>query len=103
MKAFKLLRIRKDGTLGPLFINKTQRIPKGKWLKAECHPTPGFAIRPGWHTTHSPNAPHLKKTNRVWAEVEIKNFKKFQRPEKQGGLWFIAQKMRLTGKIWEAV
>lgn len=47
IKGYKLLRLRKDGTLGPLFINARMRIPVGKWLKAESHPTKGYALRPG--------------------------------------------------------
>lgn len=31
----KLLRRRKDGTLGPLFIASWQRIPVGEWLLAQ--------------------------------------------------------------------
>jgi hypothetical protein len=53
--AYKLFRVRKDGTLGPLFINRPQRVPVGKALVAEDHPTKGFAFRPGWHVcaTHT--------------------------------------------------
>lgn len=101
MKAYKLLRKRKNGTLGPLFINRKQVVEIGKWLKAEFHPTTHFAPRKGWHTTAKPEAPHLHKRDRVWAEVEIKNFEKFKRPMSQGGLWYIAQQMRLTGRIWQ--
>ena len=32
MIAYKLLKRRRDGTLGPLFINASQRIPIGVWL-----------------------------------------------------------------------
>ena len=95
MIAYKLMTIRKNKTLGPLFINKKQVIPINRWLKAECHPTRGFALRPGWHTTSKPIAPHLHNRGRLWVQVEIKNFKEFQRPKTQGGLWFIAQKMRV--------
>lgn len=102
MRAFKLLRKRKDGTLGPLFINKKQIIKEKKWLEAECHPTRGFAVRPGWHTTEIPSAPHMRKKGRVWAEVEIRDFSEFKRPARQGGMWFIAQKMKLTGLSWDA-
>ena len=52
MIAYKLLRIRKDGSIGPLFINQKQRVPIGEWLDAEDHPTSGFAHRPGWHLRH---------------------------------------------------
>ena len=48
MKAYKLMRMRKDGTLGSLFINKSC-IPLGKWLEARS-PDKGYAHRPGWRT-----------------------------------------------------
>ena len=32
MIAYKLLKVRQDGTIGPLFINCRQVIPIGKWL-----------------------------------------------------------------------
>ena len=100
MIAFKLLKLRRDGSLGPLFINAAQRIPIGKWLRAEDHPTKGFAHRPGWHCTHSPEAPHLAKNPkggapRVWCRVEIGGVEEFERPAAQGGLWFLASRMRV--------
>ena len=52
--AYKLFRVRKDGTLGPLFINRRQVVPIGEWLTAEEHRTKGFAFRPGWHCTARP-------------------------------------------------
>jgi hypothetical protein len=98
MIAYKLFRLRKDGTLGPLFINRKQVIPIGKWLQAECHPTAGYAVRPGWHCCSTPCAPHLSKhlkngEHRVWARVEIKGVKEHMRPESQGGLWYTAEGM----------
>ena len=95
MIAYKLLKLRKDGSLGPLFINRKQRIPIGKTLIAENHPTPGYAVRPGWHCTSKPIAPHLSKKGRVWCKVEISKFERFNRPQNQGGLWFIAQRMKI--------
>lgn len=91
--AYKLLRLRADGSLGPLFINRRQRIPVGEWLEAESHPTKGFAIRPGWHCCDKPLAPHLSKKGRVWALVHIMDETPHQRPESQGGLWFTASWM----------
>lgn len=95
MEAYKLLRKRKDGSLGPLFINRSQRLPYGLWLEAEDHPTKGYAHRPGWHTTLSPDAPHLKLDGRIWVKCEIEDYYTFDRPAHQGGTWFIAQRMRL--------
>lgn len=99
MKAYKLLRLRKDGSLGPLFINKRQVIPLGVWLEAEDHPTKGYAHRPGWHTAPEPKAPHLTTRGRVWAHVEIEDYVDLPRPESQGGTWLLAQKMKVLGII----
>jgi len=98
--AYKLFTKRKDGTLGPLFINKRQRVAKGVWLDAESHPTKGFAYRPGWHTMHDQSAPHLNaKDNRVWCKVGIKGYKRFTRPDTQGGLWFLAKQMMVLEEL----
>lgn len=93
--AYKLLHLRKDGSLGPQFINRRQRIPIGKWLKAESHPRRGYAVRPGWHCAGKPEMPHLSTNGRVWCKVEIENFAPFERPRRQGGLWFLANRMRV--------
>jgi hypothetical protein len=95
VSGYKLLRRRKDGTLGPLFINASQRIPVGKWLKAEPHPTVGYAYRPGWHATTAPVAPHLSTKGRVWCKVSMKSVRKYARPESQGGTWLLAKWIRI--------
>jgi hypothetical protein len=99
MIAYKLIRLRKNGTLGPLFINCRQVIPIGVWLTAEFHQRKGFAPRKGWHCTLKPVAPHLSTKGRVWVEVEIKDIEKYQRPESQGGTWVLAQKMKVLRQI----
>ena len=101
MKAYKLVRIKKDGKLYPLFINKTVSTPIGVWLDAECHPTKGFAVRKGWHCCFRPVAPHLKtqlKTGeqRIWIECEVDDWESYDRPESQGGAWILAQKMKIN-------
>ena len=98
--AFKLVRLRKNGTLGPLFINRKLVIPVGKWLEAEPIPTKGFAFRPGWHCCSEPVAPHLGKEGRVWCKVAILKATPHQRPESQGGLWFTAQRMKVLEILW---
>jgi hypothetical protein len=97
--AYKLFRKRKNGTLGPLFINKRQIISPNKWLRAEAHPTKGFTFRPYWHCCPTPNAPHISMEGRVWCVVEVKGIKHFQRPEAQGGLWYLAKHLKLIGEL----
>lgn len=106
MIAYKLLRRRKKtGTLGPLFIDKKLVVPIGEWLNAECHPTKGFQVRPGFHVLARIHAPHLMRKDgtlapdRVWARVEIEGFQEFHRPESQGGKWFLAERMRVLETI----
>lgn len=99
MIAYKLFRKRKDGTYGPLFINRKLKINTGLWLQAESHPTKGFAVRPGWHCCAEPLAPHLSKKDRVWCVVKINDYIEHQRPESQGGLWFTANNMKVLGEL----
>ena len=93
--AYKLFRIRKDGNLSSLFIDKTSILPLNKWLVSRGIQTKGFAFRPGWHCCNSPIAPHLSKTGRVWARVAITGITEHIRPESQGGLWYTAKRMKI--------
>ena len=99
MIAYKLVRQMKDGTLAPLFINRTQRMPLNQWLPAEDHKTKGYAHRPGWHCTNSPEAPHLSNKGRVWCKVEIEDFTTLNRPAHQGGTWYLANEMKILNVI----
>lgn len=102
--AYKLFRVRKDGTIGPLFINRKLVVTPGEWMEAESHPTKGFAVRPGWHCTLAPVAPHLKTDlksgeTRKWYRVEVQGITKFQRPPSQGGTWVLAQRLRVVEEV----
>lgn len=93
--AYKLSRV-KDGKLYSLFINRKEEIFLNEWLKAECYPTKGFAIRRGWHCCFKPIAPHLKEKlangeDRVWIECKVKNYQIYLRPDRQGGKWILAE------------
>lgn len=96
MKAYKLMKLRRNGTLGPLFINARQIIPVGEWLPAEAHSTKGFAYRPGWHCCFRPVAPHLSEKGRVWVECDVEQFRTYDRPESQGGAWVLAERIRIN-------
>ena len=83
---YKLFEMNSKGELFPLFIDKNTQVPIGVWIKAEFHPTDGFAARGGWHLgADVPDAPWLKsydgtdigyyksrwkRGKRVWCEVE---------------------------------
>ena len=99
MIAYKLFRVLKDGNITPLFINKTFRLPIGEWLEAESHPTKGFAYRPFWHCTNSPVAPHLTEKGRAWYKIEMGDFSEQKRPENQGGMWFLANRIKIIEKV----
>lgn len=95
MIGWKLFRQRKDGTLGPLFINRGLVIVPGSRYDAEDHPTKGYAHRPGWHLADTPHAPHLTTRGRVWARVEYGEHYRLERPSNQGGYWIIARWIRV--------
>lgn len=99
--AFKLLTLRRNGTLGPLFINRRQVITPGEWMRAEDHKTKGFAHRPGWHVAPAPFAPHLTEKGRIWMHVEISDYVVLVRPDIQGKAWWIARWMRVLDPVEE--
>ena len=97
LTAYKLFHQRRDGSLGPLFINRRQRIPVGVWLDAKPHLTKGYAYRPGWHCLRQPKAPHLKiGPDRLWCRVRVRDYMVCFRPEHQGGKWILAQQMKVV-------
>jgi hypothetical protein len=95
--AYKLLRVRKDGTLGSLFIDRRAVLPVGKWLPAKRRPTAGFKVREGWHALPSAYAPHLgRRWERRWFKVQLAGkITRVQRPLRQGGEWLLAERMRI--------
>lgn len=95
MIAYKLFRLKKNGEITSLFINKSVPLPFGKRLHAENHATKGFAHRPYWHACSLPEAPHLSKKGRVWAEVEIIAYTEMKRPRSQGSKWYLAEEMTI--------
>lgn len=91
--AYKLFRVRADGTLGSLFINRPRRVPVGKRLRAQTYPTKGFALRHGWHALKKPHAPHLSKRGRKFYVVKLEGCVIHDRSKHQGGRWFCAEYM----------
>lgn len=99
MLAYKLFKIRKDGSIGSLFINKRARLVTGRWIQAQSFPTKGYALRPYWHCTADPQAPHLSMKDRAWFQVEIKNYTTLERPSSQGGIWYLASSIKILEKV----
>jgi hypothetical protein len=104
MVGYKLVRKRKDGSYGPLFIGQSIRWDTHVTYEAEDIPTKGFAHRPGFHVTERPYAPHLKQgpdTNRVWVKVLAMDCTPWHRPESQGGTWYTCDYMQIIGEVDE--
>jgi hypothetical protein len=99
ISGYKLFRVRRDGTLGPLFIGRDIVVPVGQWLQAEPIPTKGFKYRPGWHACSTKSAPHLSKKGRVWCKVSLDGVTEHRRPAAQGGLWFTAERLRVDAVL----
>jgi len=100
MIGYKLFRKRKDGSYGPLFINRKLRMVQDVVYEAEDHPTKGYAHRPGWHVCSEPIAPHLRQGgDRVWCKVSFKVMDIIQRPESQGGIWYLGSAMMILEEL----
>lgn len=100
MIAYKLVKRRKDGSLGSLFINRKQIYSVNEWMYANDYPTKGFAHRPGFHCTWKPEAPHLSmKEDRIWVRVFIDDYFICPRPKNQGGVWVIANKIMIVNVL----
>ena len=96
---YKLFRKRKDGTYGPLFCNRKQKLELNRWYDAEEHPTKGLKFRPGWHVLTRPEAPHLTTRGRVWCKVQCEVRESIQRPKSQGGEWWLCNKMKILEEL----
>jgi len=105
MIGYKLFNKRKDGSYGPLFINRRQRIEVGVKYEMEDHPTMGFAHRPGWHICKDIHgAPHIKQdgktgASRVWCKVEFDLLEEVNRPQHQGGLWYLGKSIKIIEEV----
>ena len=99
MKAYKLFKKRKDGSLGSLFVDAGRKLPTGEWMPAFNHKPKKLKERPGWHALKKPYAPHLSERGRVWCLVEVKDFKEIKRPESQGGCWLLADSLRIIKEL----
>jgi hypothetical protein len=128
MRVYKLFR-KKGEDYFPLFINKNQPLDKEDWNEAKAHPTPSYAVRPGWHCSTLPYAPHLNRKDgtlaedRVWVEVEIPEevnwqviaddspgkcimhdpplggYYRYRRNERQGSIWYIAGAIKFIREV----
>ena len=100
--AFKLVRKRKDGSLGPLFVERNRVFDPGIVLFANPFSKipQGLSYRPGFHCCTKPEAPHIKLRlksgeERVWCEVLLADYVKHLRPACFGGMWLVGQVMEI--------
>ena len=85
MQAYKLFRKRKNGTLGPLFISKTQVIEPNVWLPAKAYRTKRFAFRPGWHCCSKCDAPISRWKGGCGVSLKSKAWKRLSDPLPKAG------------------
>ena len=100
MECYKLVKLRKDGTIGSLFIGASRKYQLGEWYEAEELPKKGFSPRKGWHGFLSKESHHLTEKGRTWALCEVEDFVIMERPSSQGGNWVLANKIQFC-KILE--
>lgn len=108
----KILNLRADGTMSPLFHETKRRFREGVWEPFTAtlkHPTKvdksgkprssaNLAFRPAFYG--GPKTPQLKMGKssdqyRVKRDVAFRNWTKIKRPENQGGGWYMAAEMMI--------
>ena len=94
-RAYKLFRVRRDGSIGSLFINTKERYKLNEWMVAKPFKRSGFQFRPGWHSLDKPVAPHLTLKGRAWFLVELAGWTDHTRPVSQGGKWYLSSWLRI--------
>ena len=99
MVGYKFFKVRRNGTLGSLFINKKEILPIGEWINSESYPTKGYKFRPYFHVLPKPVAPHLSIKGREWWKVDMNLSHTMTRPESQGGTWYLASSIKLLHRI----
>ena len=99
MLAFKLFRLKANGSITSLFCNKSRELPIGEWMGAEIHPTKDLKVRPFWHCTTQPFAPHLTERGRVWMIIEMDGYVEMIRPKSQGEKWYLASNIKIISKL----
>jgi hypothetical protein len=99
MMAYKLFRVRSNGTIGSLFIDKHMVVPLNRMMVAQAHPTPGFTFRKGFHCCPKPHLPHLSTKGRKWYVVEMYGVSILRRHKRFGAIWYIAQKMTVLHPV----
>ena len=99
MTGYKLFRVKENGDITSLFINKSEALPLDEWMEHENHPTKGFKERPGWHCCRVAHAPHLGEKGRAWYRVEMEGVRKEIRPESQGGVWYLADRIKIIARV----
>ena len=97
MEAYKLLRVRADGTLGSLNTDIGRKLPIGEWLRAGNHARPGRTPHPGWHALTEPASKHFRDfPGRKWYRVELQNVTPYPRPDE---MWLVAECMRILAPV----
>jgi len=103
----KILNLRADGTMSPLFHETNRRFKEGVWEPFTAtlkHPTKqgrssaNLAFRPAFYG--GPKTPQLKmgyssNQYRVKRDVAFRNWTKIKRPKNQGGGWYMAAEMMI--------
>ncbi len=107
MKAYKIFKKTKSGVYRPAQVPirslSVKGYQKGIWYEAEDAQPTNLKNRVGFHATTKPTVPHIKiiPDQVVWLEVEIEDFETIQRPESQGGTWYLARYLKIIKELTE--
>lgn len=108
MKAYKIFK--KDQKTGlfkpaqvPMRSLSVEGYETGVWYEAEDAQPKELKNRVGFHCARKPSVPHIKiiPGKVVWVEVEIDDYELINRPESQGGIWYLARFLKINRELDE--
>lgn len=107
MIAYKIFKKSKSGLFKPAQVPVARLQHKGYevgvWYPAENAQPTNLKERIGFHCVNQPSVPHIKiiPNKIVWVEVEIEDYTEIRRPQSQGGLWYLANHLKIIRELSE--
>ena len=99
MKMYKIMRVRSDGMLYSIGVNRNKPYDIDEWYTAEHIVSRKYKTKKGFYGFEKPDNERYKTTlqrgdRRIWVECEVEDYE-FYHHVMDGATWVIAQRMRM--------
>ena len=105
MKMYKIMRVKTDGMLYPIGVNRYRSYNVGEWYDAEHIESRKYKTKKGFYGFEKPSSKRYKESlrrgeKRVWVECETEDCELYYHPM-DGETWMIAQRMKILRALSE--